>query len=181
MNQGERLRSCTICLRNGDVIRVRDDWNMLQATMKLSGDAAYLHHKGRPVVAVWGIGFSDDRKCSLSECFALVKWLKSEGCTVMVGVPSFWRDGLRDSVDDPLLHEILKQADIISPWTIGRYRTPEEAQRLATQICQPDRLWCEQPTSIFFPSYFRVLVGTTSKVTNWMPFHDSKDNSCGHK
>lgn len=141
-------------LRAGQVQRVRDDWSRLQSEHKLSGDAAYLHHDGQPVVAVWGVGFSDDRNYSLAECLELVKWLKSEGCTVMLGVPSFWREGRRDAVNDPLLHEILKRADLISPWTIGRYRTPAEATRHFDQVIQPDQKWCAQRDLELLPVVF---------------------------
>ena len=141
-------------LKAGEVKRVRDDWSMLQESMKISSDPAYLHHKGSPVVAVWGIGFSDDRNYSLNECFDLVKWLKSEGCTVMLGVPSFWREGKRDALDDPLLAKILQHADIVSPWTIGRYRTPTEASRHATDVWQHDREWCDRYKLDFLPVAF---------------------------
>ena len=141
-------------LARGEVSRVRDDWSMLQAKMQITSDPAYLHHHDAPVVAVWGIGFSDDRKYSLSECLDLVKWLKHEGCTVMLGVPSFWREGRRDATDDPLLHEVLKQADIVSPWTVGRYRTPEEAQRHAEKVWRPDVQWCNRHELDFLPVVF---------------------------
>jgi hypothetical protein len=138
-------------LAAGEVTRVRDDWNTLQAKMRITSDPGYLHHQGGPVVAVWGIGFSDDRGYSLSECLELVKWLKSEGCTVMLGVPSFWRERRRDAIDDPMLHAILKLADIVSPWSVGRYRTPKEATHHADAVWQPDRVWCDRHDLEFLP------------------------------
>ncbi|MCP4174794.1 MAG: xylosidase/arabinosidase [Fuerstiella sp.] len=138
-------------LRAGQVERVRSDWAMLQTQMKLASDPAYLHHDDGPVVAVWGIGFTDNRRYSLGECFELVKWLKSEGCRVMLGVPSFWRDGKRDATDDVTLHAILKHADIVSPWSVGRYRTPVEATRHAAGVWQPDRVWCARHGLSFLP------------------------------
>ncbi len=138
----------------GDVARVRDDWKTLQTDLKITSDPAYLHHKGGPVVAVWGVGFSDNREYSLRECLDLVRWLKAQGCTVMLGVPSFWRAGQRDAVDDPLLLEAIKQADIVSPWSVGRYRTPDEAARHAATIWQPDRVWCDRQQIDFLPVVF---------------------------
>ncbi|QDU06673.1 hypothetical protein [Gimesia aquarii] len=141
-------------LKAGQVKRVREDWTRLCEQEKITGDTTYLHHEGKPLVAVWGIGFSDNRPYSLGECFELVKWLKSSGCTVMLGVPSFWREGTRDAVNDPLLHEIIQAADVISPWTIGRYRSPQEATRHATRVWQPDQRWCEQRELDFLPVVF---------------------------
>ncbi|WP_182865637.1 xylosidase/arabinosidase [Stieleria mannarensis] len=141
-------------LRAGQVSRVRDDWVRMQTEMEITRDPAYLHHEDRPVVAIWGIGFSDDRKYSLTECLELVQWLKSEGCTVMLGVPSYWRDGTRDAVDDPLLHRILETADILSPWSVGRYRTPAQATRHAADVWDRDRQWCDERRIDFLPVVF---------------------------
>jgi hypothetical protein len=141
-------------LNAGGVSRLQDDWTMLQTKLKITDDASYLHHEGGPVVAVWGVGFSDGRKYSLRECLDFVKWLKRQGCTVMLGVPSFWREGRRDAVDDPLLLETLEQADVISPWTVGRYRTPDEAARHAAVVWQPDRVWCDRHEIDFLPVVF---------------------------
>ena len=141
-------------LRAGQVQRVRQDWQRLRQQGKVTEDTSYLHHRGRPLVAVWGIGFSDNRKYSLGECHALVKWLKSTGCAVMLGVPSFWRRGRRDAVSDSLLHDTIKLADIISPWTIGRYRTPDESRRHSTRVWLPDREWCQAEKLDFLPVVF---------------------------
>lgn len=138
----------------GGVAQVQRDWQYLQQTLQLTNDPAYLHHQGGPVVAVWGIGFSDDRKYSLSECLELVKWLKSQSCTVMLGVPSFWRDGTRDAVPDPMLQEIVKQADVVSPWSVGRYQTPQAATEHAARVWNADNDWCEQQNLDFLPVVF---------------------------
>lgn len=104
----------------GQVGRVREDRNRLRSGTNVTRDATYLHHHGKPLVAVGGVGFSDGREYSLRECLELVKALKSGGCSVMLGVPSFWRGQRRDALDDPLLHEVVKLADVISPWSVVR-------------------------------------------------------------
>ena len=141
-------------LKAGQVERIRSDWSRLQSELKVTQDPGYLHHKGKPLVAVWGIGFNDNRPYSLQECFDLVKRLKSDGCSVMLGVPSFWREGKRDSIDDPLLHAIIREADIVSPWSVGRYRNPDEAFSHATNVWQRDREWCIQSNLEFLPVVF---------------------------
>ncbi len=141
-------------MRTGGVHRVFEDWRMLRESMAITEDPAYLHHHGQPVVAVWGVGFNDDRGYTLAECRDLITALKEDGCTVMLGVPSWWRDGKRDATADPMLHDLLKQADIISPWTVGRYRTPAEAVRHAGQVWRPDLQWCQQQGLDFLPVVF---------------------------
>ncbi|MBI1374103.1 MAG: xylosidase/arabinosidase [Phycisphaera sp.] len=141
-------------LKAGQVDSVRADWSALRSELKVTDDAGYLRHRGKPLVAVWGVGFSDDRAYSLRECLELVKAIKADGCAVMLGVPSYWREGGRDAVNDALLHEIIKQADVISPWTVGRYQTPAQAQRHAEKVWRADRAWCDERGVDFMPVAF---------------------------
>jgi hypothetical protein len=137
---------------------VMDDWKNLIDRMRITKDAAYLHHNGKPVVAVWGIGFGDGRKYTLQECATLLDFLKSDptygGNTVMIGVPSGWRTLTRDSVDDPNLHEVIRKADIISPWTVGRYGNPSKVTEYAEKYWQPDIAWCRQQGKEYLPVVF---------------------------
>ncbi len=143
------------------IARVINDYKRLVDEMKLTrdeDDQSYLHHNGKPVVAVWGIGFNDNRKYTLQDCAALIDFLKNDpqygGNTVMVGVPTFWRTLERDAMPDPFLHEVILKADIISPWTIGRYRNPNEAERYAQQTMKADMRWCEEHDKEFLPVVF---------------------------
>src|SRR5206468_1615003 len=101
-------------------------WKLLVDRMRLGrddGDHAYLRHNGKPVVAVWGIGFNDGRAYSLAECDHLLEFLKNDatygGNTVIVGIPTGWRTRDSDSISDSKLHATLLKADILSPWTVG--------------------------------------------------------------
>ena len=138
----------------GGVASVREDWQRLRKEMKIGQDPAYLHHRGKPLVTVWGVGFNDDRDYSLAECRTLIEFLKADGCAVMLGVPSGWRELKRDAASDPALHDILKLADVISPWTPGRYRSPTEATRHGEKHWQPDIAWCRQQSVDYLPVAF---------------------------
>ena len=122
----------------GHIDDVMNDWRSLRKKMLITEDPAYLHHRGKPLVAVWGIGFSDDRKYTLEECRRLIEFFKHDpeagGCTVMVGVPAHWRELDRDAISDPQLLEVVKLADVISPWTVGRYTTLTEP-RITRRNC----------------------------------------------
>ncbi len=141
-------------LKAGEVERVSLDWTRLSSELKINQEANYLHHQGKPLVAVWGIGFNDNRSYSLAECLDLVKQLKGNGCSVMLGVPAFWREGIRDAVDDPMLHAIIKEADVLSPWSVGRIQTPDEAHQQANNVWKADRAWCVQNRLAFLPVAF---------------------------
>src|SRR6202012_2530563 len=71
---------------------VMKDWKRLRQEMHITDDPAYLHHKGKPVVAVWGIGFNDHRPYTLDDCRALIDDLKNApeagGGLGLVGVPT---------------------------------------------------------------------------------------------
>ncbi len=141
-------------LPGGGVATAIDDWKMLRTRMRMGSDPAYLQHRGKPLVAVWGIGFNDGRAYSLAECRTLVESLKADGCSVMLGVPTGWRELVRDAVRDPALHEVLKLADVISPWTPGRYRTPAEANAHADRVWRPDVAWCREHSIDYLPVVF---------------------------
>lgn len=148
-------------LRAGGVQQVIDDWKLLVDRLRLGRDArdrAYLRHAGKPVVAVWGVGFNDGRAYTLAECDRLVAFLKDDpsygGNTVMLGVPTGWRTLNRDAHPDPALHATLLRADIISPWTVGRYHSPETAQRHAARDWQPDLAWCREHGKEYLPVVF---------------------------
>ena len=148
-------------LREGGIQTVIDDWKLLIDRMRIGkgdNDAAYLHHQGKPVVAVWGIGFNDGRRYTLAECGRLIDFLKNDpqygGFTVMVGVPSGWRTLDRDSLRDLVLHQVLASADIISPWTVGRYATLKDVESHATHRWKPDIEWCRADDKDYLPVVF---------------------------
>jgi hypothetical protein len=72
----------------------------------------------------------------------------------MLGVPTYWRELKADTVRDAALHDVIKAADIISPWTVGRYRNPADAARYAEKTMQPDLAWCREHKLEFLPVVF---------------------------
>lgn len=141
-------------LGSNRIAQVREDWQRLRNELRVTEDAAYLKHRGKPLVAVWGIGFSDNRRYTLAECRELVEFLKRDGCSVMVGVPTYWRELKNDALNDPLLHEIVRLADVVSPWTVGRYKSPEEVRRHEERLLQPDLAWCAKAKVDYLPVVF---------------------------
>jgi hypothetical protein len=148
-------------LREGEMERAIEDWKQLVEHLRLGrdeADRAYLRHNGRPVVAVWGIGFNDGRSYTLADCQHFVDFLKDDpqygGNTVMVGVPTAWRTLDRDAINDPTLHELIKKADIVSPWTVGRYDSPRGAARHASEVIAPDIAWCREHGKDYLPVAF---------------------------
>jgi len=142
----------------GQMQRVIDDWKLLVDRMQISKDPAYLHHAGKPVVTVWGFGFNDRRRYTVEEGMDLVKFLKDDphygGCTVMLGVPTYWRTLDRDCVTNTAMHDLILKADIVSPWTVGRYTTPAQATQYAERTMEADIRWCREHGKEFLPVVF---------------------------
>jgi hypothetical protein len=95
--------------------------------------------------------------------------VKKAGWAVMLGCPAFWRTLRRDAVTDVKLHEVLAQADILSPWTIGRYNSPESAERHVEKEAKPDMQWCAQHQQDYLPVIFPGF--------SWHNMHGGESNA----
>lgn len=145
-------------LKLGQTSSVINDWMMLVDSKQITKDSAYQYHSGKPVVAVWGIGFSDGRQYTLKECETLIDFLKNDpkygGCTVMIGVPTHWRTLNADAINDPLLLTICKKADIVSPWFVGRPHTVDDVKAHTLDVVVPDIAWCKNNGREYLPVIF---------------------------
>ncbi|MBT3384674.1 MAG: xylosidase [Prolixibacteraceae bacterium] len=112
-----------------DCSSVIEDWKMLVDELKVTNQGenqTYLHHNGKPLVAIWGVGFPDrpydSRKIGVNR---LIDFLKNDpeygGCSVMLGVPTYFRELNKDCLPDPYLHDIIKSVDIVLPWMVQRF------------------------------------------------------------
>lgn len=89
----------------------------------------YLHENGKPLIALWGVGFpSNERGYNNSDIQNLVNKLKEMGYSILLGATTYWRSGGgdTDSADLPALHDLIKSADVVMPWYVGRYSTVED-------------------------------------------------------
>lgn len=146
-------------LKRGEIESVvMQDWKRLRNQLQVMEDPHYLRHGGRPVVAVWGIGFNDGRDYTIEECAALFRFLRDNpefgGTTIMAGVPFGWCTLDRDAAKDPQLHETLKLTGIISPWAVGRYGTPKDAERQIAKVHAEDAAWCKTHGKSYLPVIF---------------------------
>ncbi len=132
-------------MRAGTVERaIEEDWKRLVDLGNVRRDPRLQHFRGRPLVALWGVGFNDGRRYSLDECERLVRWLRDDpvygGNAVLLGVPYAWRTLDRDAASDPALLRVCSLAAIVSPWSVGRIRSPGEAVQSREKIAA-DLLW----------------------------------------
>lgn len=135
-------------MKDGDEQVVINDFRDLVDSMKLTNrgnNQSYLYHNGKPLVALWGVGFNDNRKYSLKNVRRIMDFLQKDpvygGCSILLGVPTQWRELSGDTEHNPELLETFKKADIIHPWFVGRFneaRVPKMMERI-----QADVAWCK--------------------------------------
>ncbi|YCM43671.1 glycoside hydrolase family 71/99-like protein [Verrucomicrobiaceae bacterium 227] len=143
-------------LRPGQSQALIDDWKHLKDNIGLKKEA-YLTHNKKPLISLWGLGFND-RPAMLDEWKTLIDFFKNDptygGCSIMVGVPTYWRTLRRDTIKDPALHQILETVDVISPWSVGRYNSPKAAAEYARETLTPDIAWCRERKIDLLPVAF---------------------------
>jgi len=145
-------------LRRGEIATVvAADFRRLHAD-GVFDDPQYLHFDGKPLVAVWGVGFADGRDYTLAECAALVDLLHDDddvgGNAVMLGMPHGFRAGDRDAVADPQLQRLAARVEIVSPWAVGRYRDLDGVRRNQRRQLEPDLSWCNDRDVTYLPVVF---------------------------
>ncbi|MCU0785684.1 MAG: glycoside hydrolase family 71/99-like protein [Verrucomicrobia bacterium] len=143
-------------IRDEDILQVFDDWRVLRGKMHLTEDPAFQHHNGKPLVAIWGIGFNDRIKprSSLEACTELIGKFKADGCSVMLGIATGWRAQDKDALNHPDLHQALLMADVLSPWSVGRFRDLAGVGRHAEIYWAPDMVWAREHDIDYMPVVF---------------------------
>jgi len=127
-----------------------EDWKKLVDQLKVTQSKNYLQHNKKPLVAIWGIGFPDrpyeTRAIGINR---LIDFLKNDpeygGCSVMLGVPTYFRELDKDCLPDTYLHEVIKSADIVLPWMVQRF-TPllhKDELRYRDHVIA-DIQWCKK-------------------------------------
>lgn len=137
-----------------DLALLIDDWNsMLNAyNFRDENNGHYLTYKRKPVVAIWGVGFKD-REYTIPEVYEVVKALKNGGFSVLLGVPTYWREQTNDCIDDPAFHPLLEMVDIIHPWMVGRISNLQAADNFKERYVA-DKAWCESRDLKYMPVVF---------------------------
>ena len=144
----------------GEMETVIEDWkNLVKAGRVPHGetDPNYFQHHAKPLVALWGLGFRK-RDPMLDEWERLIEFLRHNpefgGYSIMLGVPNYWRSGNQDAIADPKLLEIIATADIVSPWAVGRFGTPEDAAQRIDSTLKPDLAKCAEMKNDYLPVIF---------------------------
>lgn len=134
------------------------DWKHVIDDLHVRASPAWQHHRDRPLVAVWGVGFSDDRAYTVADTARLLDFLQNDpvygGSAVLLGIPAWWRRQTADATADPALLPLLARADVLSPWTPGRIYDLGGVAAWVTNFWIPDRDWCRARGIDYLPVVF---------------------------
>ncbi len=116
------------------------DWQHLVDTLGVTASRRYQRHNGLPLVAIWGLGFTD-RPGTVADAQALQSYFCCDApveyrAAVMGGVPTHWRTSTGDS--KPGFYSVYRSFDIISPWSVGRYADNAGVDSFNADLIQPD-------------------------------------------
>ncbi|GIF25635.1 hypothetical protein BJ973_003913 [Actinoplanes tereljensis] len=118
---------------------LKTDWTTKMSAHTAS--SAYARQNGKPVVCVWGFGFNDDNHAfTAAACLDVITWLKAQGCYVIGGVPTYWREGKNDSRTGYL--DVYHAFNMISPWMVGRTGDLDGLDWFYTNVNTPDQADC---------------------------------------
>ena len=131
-----------------------DDWKKLLA-QGVTKRPSYQYHRGRPVLAIAGPGLPG-RPGTAQETLDVVRQLREVskpygGLTLIVTGGSGWRTLNLDVQSGPEWEKVYRSFDIISPWTVGRYRTKDSFDKFARERIGPDIVETKRDGQEFMP------------------------------
>ena len=130
------------------VQRIKDDWMYLVDVQEITQSPSYLYHRGRPLVSVWGFGVAN-RPGEPQEVIELIDWFHNNPmeryrATVKGGVPNGWQDLGASSKKEEGWAEAYRSFDVLSPWSVGRYKGVDGADDFARKVTIPNAAECEE-------------------------------------
>jgi len=171
------------------VSALTNDWLFLANTLQITDSSRYLRHNGKPVVAVWGFGFSG-RQDTPQQAQAVINFFKNAGLTVMGGLPTYWRTLNNDAQSDPAWAPVFRSFDIISPWSVGRYGDVAGADSFRRNLILPDLAEAashgREYMPVIFPgfSWFNLIGGPLNQIPRnggmfyWKQAYNAKLSGC---
>jgi hypothetical protein len=120
---------------------VIDDWRRLEQA-GITRSRAYLHHRGHPLLGVWGLGFAG-RPLTAKDAAGLLDDLVGAsapygGITLLGGVPTNWRGRASGRAPADGWSPVWRRLGVISPWSILAFSNDREAADYRLRVVRPD-------------------------------------------
>lgn len=127
--------------RGATTALVMNDWKSLCDKVRVREDARYLHHQGKPVVLLWGLGFQD-RPWTPAQAEELINFFQHDpqygGVYLIGGIDPHWRTLRGASRPEPEWTAVYRKFDAISPWDADRYRDNASMDRMRKTVWEGD-------------------------------------------
>lgn len=131
---------------------IKTDWqNNMVGRLQIINSPYYVHQNNKPVVCLWGFGFTD-RPGNASQCLDVINWFKASGCFVIGGVPANWRTSTGDSKAG--FSSVYLAYDMVSPWSVGRFGDIAGADNFKNNYLIPDLAYCNANGLMYQPVIF---------------------------
>jgi len=134
-----------------DTTYFKTDWQHIENDLNVLGSPYYAHQNGKPVICLWGFGFTDRPNVPV-QSLAIINWLKKKGYYVIGGVPTNWRTGTNDSYSG--YNAVYNAFDMISPWSVGRFADNAGADNFKANYLAPDLAYCSARGIAYQPVLF---------------------------
>ncbi|WP_421897767.1 T9SS type A sorting domain-containing protein [Marinoscillum sp.] len=146
---------------------VINDWKHLVDNLKLTESPNYLHHRGKPLISIWGYTVRDEAK--QEELEKLIEFFHNAPeeryrASIKLGCNHEWR-----TQEGGKWVESFKKVEVISPWTVGRYGSSRSSyEDFADRITVPDIAWCNEQNIDYLPVNWPGF--------SWYNLHDGPKN-----
>ncbi len=150
------------------VATIENDWKYLVDTEKLTASPRYLKQNKRPLIVLWGFGFSD-RPGTPADLLKLIDFFHNNPeakyrATVMGGVNNDWRT-------NTTWKDALGKFDVISPWMVGRISNLDDADSYK-KITASELAFAKSRKQLYMPVIFPGYSwhnGTGTQPINQIP------------
>jgi hypothetical protein len=140
---------------------LQEDWKYLVDVLKVTSNPRYLHHNGKPVLSIWGMGLNEPSHPPEDPEVAkrVIRWFKSGAgvhyaVTYMGGTPARWRTLSADSRTGQAWAEVYRMMDIVQPWTVGRYHDDASVDQWKSEVLEGDVAQLKTNSQLYMPVVF---------------------------
>jgi len=135
----------------GRVEDIKTDWIHLVDDIGILSSDRYLQHKERPLVVLWG--YTVRPNATVDQLEELTEFFHNNPdpkyrTSIKLGVNDNWFN------NDQRWMDAFSQVEVISPWSVGRYKYQSEYNNYINNQIIPGKNWCTNKGILYVPVLF---------------------------